>query len=106
MVIPRGSKDNKTNTEIAEYIYRQQYIEETARNIHIPQRFYQDFVQECYLSLLKIPNMTLNTAMDNKQLKFLTVRLVLNTKKWDKFAKKYYRYDLHKAEIDLGLLEV
>lgn len=106
MVIQRGSEGNKTNTEIVEYVYHQQYIEETAKNIHISPRYYNDFVQECYLSLLRIPNPTLNTAWESNKIKFLTVRLVINTKKWDKFAKKYYRYDLHKAEVDLGKLEV
>lgn len=100
MVIQGRSEDNKTNTEIAEYIYHQQYIEDTARNIRISPRYYNDFVQECYLGLLKMPNTTLNLAWENNKIKFLTVRLVINTKKWDKFAKKYYRYDLHKTDLE------
>lgn len=89
-----------SNTGIAQEVYNLNIIPETARNIKVPGRYFDDFVQECYLSLLKYPNMKLNQARDNNQLKYLVVRIVVNTKKWDKFARKYYRYDNAKTELD------
>lgn len=91
---------NMSNTEIATEVYKQNIIPETARNIKVPGRYFDDFVQECYLSLLKYPTEKLNQARDNNQLRYLIVRIVVNTKKWDKFARKYYRYDNAKTQLD------
>ena len=95
-----------SNAEIAQEVFMLNIIPDTARNIRITPKYFDDFVQECYLSLLKYPNQKLNQARDNQQLKYLVVRLVLNTKKWDKFAKKYYRYDLHHTALDPMLYQI
>jgi len=88
------------NSGIVQEVYNLNIVPETAINIRVPGRYLDDFIQECYLSLMKMPNNKLNQARDNDQLKYLVVRLVVNMKKWDKFAKKYYRYDNAKVELD------
>jgi len=93
------SQPPKTNTEIVKEIQKDNLVEDISRNIKVTPDYYDDFVQEMYLTLLEYDNAKLNEMYNKKQLKFFIVRICLNN--WNSKTSPFYcRYKRPLSHID------
>ena len=69
-------------------------VEDIAKNIKVTPGYYDDFVQESYLTLLEYNNEKLNEIFGKNQIKFFIARICLNN--WNSrtspFYTKYKKY--------------
>lgn len=86
-----------TNQEIVYCLSYSGLVEDIARNIKVTPDYYDDFVQETYVTLLEYDNTKLNEIFDKKQIKYFVVRIMLNN--WNSrtspFYTKYKKYLEH-----------
>lgn len=89
----------KTNTEIIEEISKDKLVEEIARNIRVTSDYYDDFVQDMYLTLLEYDNEKLNDIYEKKQMKFFLARICINN--WNSSTSPFYcKYKRPLTHID------
>ena len=90
---------SKTNSEIIEDIQKEGMIECIARNIKVTDDYYDDFVQDMYLTLLEYDNEKLNEIYSKNQLKFFATRICLNN--WNSSTSPFYcKYKRPLSHID------
>ena len=74
-------------------------VEDISRNIRVTSDFYDDFVQEMYLTLLTYDNEKLNEIFGKNQIKFFTSRICINN--WNSKTSPFYcKYKRPLAHID------
>ena len=77
-----------TNQEIVYCLSYSGLVEDIARNIRVTSDYYDDFVQEMYLTLLDYPNEKLDDIFRKNQIKFFTTRVCLNN--WNSKTSPFY----------------
>jgi len=77
-----------TNQEIVYSLSYSGLVEDIARNIRVTSDYYDDFVQETYVTLLEYDNTKLNEIFDKKQIKYFVVRIMLNN--WNSTTSPFY----------------
>lgn len=77
-----------TNQEIVYCLSYSGLVEDIARNIRVTSDYYDDFVQETYVTLLEYDNTKLNEIFDKKQIKYFVVRIMLNN--WNSTTSPFY----------------
>lgn len=77
-----------TNQEIVYSLSYSGLVEDIARNIRVTSDYYDDFVQETYVTLLEYDNNKLNEIFDKKQIKYFVVRIMLNN--WNSTTSPFY----------------
>lgn len=77
-----------TNQEIVYCLSYSGLVEDIARNIKVTPDYYDDFVQETYVTLLEYDNTKLNEIFDKKQIKYFVVRIMLNN--WNSTTSPFY----------------
>lgn len=88
-----------TNQEIVYCLSYSGLVEDIARNIKVTPDYYDDFVQETYVTLLEYDNTKLNEIFDKKQIKYFVVRIMLNN--WNSTTSPFYcRYKRPLSHID------
>ena len=86
-----------TNQEIVGLISASGIVEDIARNIRVTGDYYDDFVQEMYLTLMDYDNGRLNEIFGKGQIKYFTARVCINnwSSKTSPFYCKYKRPFTH-----------
>lgn len=88
-----------TNQEIVYSLSYSGLVEDIARNIRVTSDYYDDFVQETYVTLLEYDNTKLNEIFDKKQIKYFVVRIMLNN--WNSTTSPFYcKYKRPLSHID------
>lgn len=88
-----------TNQEIVYSLSYSGLVEDIARNIRVTSDYYDDFVQETYVTLLEYDNTKLNEIFDKKQIKYFVVRIMLNN--WNSTTSPFYcKYKRSLSHID------
>lgn len=88
-----------TNQEIAYCLSYSGLVEEISRNIKVTPDYYDDFVQEMYLTLLTYDNEKLNEIFGKNQIKFFTSRICINN--WNSKTSPFYcKYKRPLTHID------
>ena len=77
-----------TNQEIVYCLSYSGLVEDIARNIRVTSDYYDDFVQEMYLTLLDYNNEKLNEIFGKNQIKFFATRVCLNN--WNSKTSPFY----------------
>lgn len=90
-----------TNQEIVYSLSYSGLVEDIARNIRVTSDYYDDFVQETYVTLLEYDNTKLNEIFDKKQIKYFVVRIMLNN--WNSTTSPFYtKYKKYLEHIDMN----
>lgn len=88
-----------TNQEIVSCLSYSGLVEDIARNIKVTPDYYDDFVQETYVTVLEYDNTKLNEIFDKKQIKYFVVRIMLNN--WNSTTSPFYcKYKRPLSHID------
>lgn len=88
-----------TNQEIVYCLSYSGLVEDIARNIRVSSDYYDDFVQESYVTLLEYDNTKLNEIFDKKQIKYFVARICLNN--WNSRTSPFYtKYKKYLEHID------
>lgn len=88
-----------TNQEIVEEITKDKLVEDIARNIKVSRDYYDDFVQDMYMTLLEYDNDKLNEIMSKNQMKFFIARICINN--WNSKTSPFYcKYKRPLTHID------
>lgn len=88
-----------TNQEIVYCLSYSGVVEDISRNIRVTSEFYNDFVQEMYLTLLTYDNEKLNEIFSKNQIKFFTSRICINN--WNSKTSPFYcKYKRPLTHID------
>lgn len=91
-----------TNQEIVGLISTSGIVEDIARNIRVTGDYYDDFVQEMYLTLMEYDNGRLNDIFGKGQIKYFTARVCLNN--WNSSTSPFYcKYKRSLAHVDGNL---
>lgn len=96
-----------TNQEIVYCLSYSGIVEDIAHNIKVTPDYYDDFVQDMYLTLLEYDNDKLNEIREKNQLKYFIARICLNNwnSKTSPFYCKYKRPLTHQNKnVDLTKL--
>lgn len=96
-----------TNQEIVYCLSYSGIVEDIAHNIKVTPDYYDDFVQDMYLTLLEYDNDKLNEIREKNQLKYFIARICLNNwnSKTSPFYCKYKRPLTHQNKnVDLTRL--
>lgn len=96
-----------TNQEIVYCLSYSGIVEDIAHNIKVTPDYYDDFVQDMYLTLLEYDNEKLNEIREKNQLKYFIARICLNNwnSKTSPFYCKYKRPLTHQNKnVDLTKL--
>ena len=82
-----------TNQEIVNKLAEKRIIEDIAKNIQVSSDYYDDFVQDIYMTLLEYDNQKLNDIYEKNQIKFFIARICINNwnSKTSPFFCKYKR---------------
>lgn len=90
-----------TNQEIVYSLSYSGLVEDIARNIRVTSDYYDDFVQETYVTLLEYDNNKLNEIFDKKQIKYFVVRIMLNN--WNSTTSPFYtKYKKYLEHTDMN----
>lgn len=90
-----------TNQEIVYCLSYSGLVEDIARNIRVTSDYYDDFVQETYVTLLEYDNTKLNEIFDKKQIKYFVVRIMLNN--WNSTTSPFYtKYKKYLEHTDMN----
>lgn len=90
-----------TNQEIVYSLSYSGLVEDIARNIRVTSDYYDDFVQETYVTLLEYDNTKLNEIFDKKQIKYFVVRIMLNN--WNSTTSPFYtKYKKYLEHTDMN----
>lgn len=88
-----------TNNEIVECLVFSGVVEDISRNIKVTGDYYDDFVEETFLTLLEYDNQKLNDIFQKNQIKYFVARICLNN--WNsKTSPFYWRYKRPRTMID------
>ena len=88
-----------TNQKIVEEITKDKLVEEIARNIRVTKGYYDDFVNDIYLTLLEYDNEKLNDIYEKNQIKFFIARICINN--WNSKTSPFYcKYKRTLTHID------
>ena len=89
----------KTNKEIVDELCENNVVEDIARNIKVSRDYYDDFVQDIYLTLLEYDNEKLNDIYEKNQIKFFIARICINN--WNSKTSPFYcKYKRTLTHID------
>ncbi len=96
-----------TNQEIVYCLSYSGVVEDISRNIRVTSEFYDDFVQESYLTLLEYNNEKLEEIFKKNQIKYFVARICINN--WNSRTSRFYtKYKKHlehtDKNVDLGTL--
>lgn len=92
-------KNGMTNQEIVECLALSGIVEDISNNIKVTKDYYDDFVQETYLTLLEYDNAKLRDIFSKNQIKFFIARICIN--QWNsKNSPFFYKYKRHSRFID------
>lgn len=90
-----------TNQEIVNQISKEKTVEDITHNIRVTSDYYDDFVQDMYLTLLEYPNDKLNEIYEKKQLKFFLARICINN--WNSKTSPFYcKYKRPLSHLDMN----
>ena len=88
-----------TNQEIVYCLAFSGIVEDISHNIRVDYDYYDDFVQEMYLTLLEYDNDRLNEIFNKNQIKFFTSRICINN--WNSKTSPFYcKYKRPLTHID------
>lgn len=90
-----------TNQEIVYCLSYSGLVEDIARNIRVTSDYYDDFVQEMYLTLMEYDNGRLNDIFGKGQIKYFAARVCLNN--WNSSTSPFYtKYKKYLEHTDMN----